>query len=307
MALNNLFWFKVACDLHGNQKIAQLSDAQFRVLVYLWARAQRSSTPGVIYNLIPDFAVKASGAKNCGCIDGPDEEHADGIFSYLEAAGLIRIAPEEGHAIYIHDWEDHNPTSDSRKFPSQTTEAKRIQKRKERQSTKHVATDVASDMSLVATTDQSRVDKKKSREEKRASRPDVVDADPPPKATTLSSPKAAKTAGRTIETREAYKTAYRQRWGADPLLGKTENGKLATFVDAVGIELAPLVAAFYVTHNQALYVAAKHPLNLLVRDAAKIHTEWKTGRQTTMIGAQLQERTAENVGSWSRHLSEGAK
>lgn len=128
------------------------------------------------------------------------------------------------------------------------------------------------------------------------------------KATTLPSPKIAKAEGRTIATREAYKAAYLQRWGAEPAISnRASNGQLSTLLDLLGAEEAPLVAAFYLTHNQALYVAAKHPLNLLVRDAAKMHTEWKTGKQGTMLGAVLQERTAENIGSWSRHLSTGAK
>lgn len=82
--------------------------------------------------------------------------------------------------------------------------------------------------------------------------------------------------GRTVETRKAYEAAYLARWKANPLINKTTNGMLGKFVDLVGAEAAPKVAAFYLRHNQQLYVAAKHPIPLLLRDASKLHTEWVT-------------------------------
>ena len=44
---------------------------------------------------------------------------------------------------------------------------------------------------------------------------------------------------------------------------------------------APSVAAWYVRHNRRMYVEAKHPTDLLVRDAEGLRTEWATNRQVT--------------------------
>lgn len=127
------------------------------------------------------------------------------------------------------------------------------------------------------------------------------------KATTLPSPKIAKAEGRSTPAWKAYAAAYLERHGAAPPRNKDANRLLCNLIDKIGLDAAPAVAAFYVTHNWSKYVNGKHPLEMLAYDAAKLHTEWKTGQKSTMVGAQLQERTAENFGSWSRHLSTGAK
>lgn len=123
---------------------------------------------------------------------------------------------------------------------------------------------------------------------------------------TLPEPQAASgEKGRTIPTRKAYEAAFEQRWGTKPLSNRAANGQLAKFLDIVGIEAAPHVAEFYVSHPQALYVNAKHPLNLLLRDAQKLHTEWATAGPVTETEARLAERSAANVGSWAKHLKGG--
>lgn len=132
-------------------------------------------------------------------------------------------------------------------------------------------------------------------------------SDPVPvtgKETTWPAPKSAPAEARTSATREAYCAAYLARHGAAPAIrNKASNGMLANLVDLLGAEAAPKVAAFYVGHNWSLYVNAKHPLNLLVRDAAKLHTEWATHSPSTMIQAQQQERTDANLNGWGKHLS----
>lgn len=77
---------------------------------------------------------------------------------------------------------------------------------------------------------------------------------------------------------QAYSTAYRVRYGAEPVRNRTVNGQLANFVTRIPADEAPLVATFFVQHNGGLYVSAMHPTNLLQRDAEKLRTEWATGR-----------------------------
>lgn len=79
----------------------------------------------------------------------------------------------------------------------------------------------------------------------------------------------------------AYSTAYEKRWKAKPPRHAKVNSLLCQVVDALGAESAPLVAEFYVSHNDLLYVRSRHALNLLVRDADSLHTQWITGVKAT--------------------------
>jgi hypothetical protein len=60
-------------------------------------------------------------------------------------------------------------------------------------------------------------------------------------------------------------------------------------------EDAPLVAGFFVTHQDAYYVKHMHQVWLLLRDAAKLHTEWVTGRKMTGAQARQAETHDSNV------------
>lgn len=113
-------------------------------------------------------------------------------------------------------------------------------------------------------------------------------------------------AGRTVPTRLAYESAFRERWGAEPLTGRMINGQLAKVVELVGAEDAPAVARFYVKHNQALYVNAKHPINLLLRDAQKLRTEWSNNAPMTGTEARHIDQTEANVAGWMG-MAKGAK
>lgn len=82
----------------------------------------------------------------------------------------------------------------------------------------------------------------------------------------------------TALTWEAYSSAYAARYGAEPVRNATVNGQLAQFVSRIGVEDAPAVASFYLRHDNALYRNATHPVNLLLRDAEALRTQWATGR-----------------------------
>ena len=102
----------------------------------------------------------------------------------------------------------------------------------------------------------------------------------------------------TGPAREAYSTAYEKRHGAKPVWNATTNAQMARFVKRVGIEEAPAIAEFYVSHKSAWYVQQLHPVSLLLKDAEKLHTEWVTGHQITATKANQEERTQENVQGW---------
>lgn len=89
------------------------------------------------------------------------------------------------------------------------------------------------------------------------------------------------TIGKTSKTWDAYASAYQTRYGATPVRNAKVNGILARLVDRLGEDESPKVAAFYLTHNKPFYVTARHPTDLLLRDAEGLRTEWATGVKAT--------------------------
>lgn len=94
-------------------------------------------------------------------------------------------------------------------------------------------------------------------------------------------------------TWEAYAQAYAQRWRVEPKRSAVGNSHVKAFVQAVGMEEAPAIAAFFVGHSRGLYVSAHHDLALLRRDAAGLATEWATGQRMTETAARAGDRTAQ--------------
>ncbi len=112
-------------------------------------------------------------------------------------------------------------------------------------------------------------------------------------------PKPKRPTGVTNATWEAYSQAYLERHGAEPVRNKTVNGQLANLVARLGAHEAPSVAAFYVRHNDQFYCKAMHQVNLLVRDAEKLRTEWLTGRQMTTTQARQVDQRQSNANSFA--------
>lgn len=102
-------------------------------------------------------------------------------------------------------------------------------------------------------------------------------------------------------TWSAYSTAYHDRYSVDPVTNAKTNALLCQLVDRVGADDAPKVAAFYVGHPSSFYVQRMHPVDLLVRDAEKLRTEWATNRQVTSTEAQQKDRTA-TTGNAARNV-----
>lgn len=96
--------------------------------------------------------------------------------------------------------------------------------------------------------------------------------------------------GKGIATWEAYRSAYSRRYGEPPIRNASVNAKIAQFVNRVGADEAPLVAEFFLTHNDAFYVKSMHGVGLMLRDAEKLRTEWVTGRKVTGAVARSAEK-----------------
>ena len=92
------------------------------------------------------------------------------------------------------------------------------------------------------------------------------------------------------ETWHAYSLAYSKRYGADPVRNATVSSQIKQFVQRIGADESPAVAAFYVDHNAQFYVKKMHSVGVLLTDAEKIRTEWATGRKMTNLEAKNAEQ-----------------
>jgi hypothetical protein len=102
----------------------------------------------------------------------------------------------------------------------------------------------------------------------------------------------------------AYAEAYQKRYQAAPVRNAMVNGQLAKFVARLPADEAPHVACFYVGHQNGLYVAAMHPVNILLRDAEKLRTEWATKRQVTRTQAAMADKTQTNLNAFGPLIAE---
>jgi len=102
-------------------------------------------------------------------------------------------------------------------------------------------------------------------------KPSVSSGIPPPGS---SSPPAAAPSGAQVWL--AYRTAFVARYGQPPVRNAKINALAKQLVKRLGTD-APQVAGHYVRHNDRVYVRAAHALELLVRDAEKLHLDWRRG------------------------------
>lgn len=104
-------------------------------------------------------------------------------------------------------------------------------------------------------------------------------------------PKKERPPGFTNDTWEAYHAAYCKKYDVEPCKRDgAVNGMLGRFIDMVGAEDAPGIAAFYLTHRDAFYASGKHPLKLLLSDAQKLRTEFLTNNMQTLSDARKEEK-----------------
>jgi hypothetical protein len=112
-----------------------------------------------------------------------------------------------------------------------------------------------------------------------------------------------KTKAVSAGTWDAYALAYERRYAAPPVRNAKVNAQLAQLVARIGPEEAPPVAAHYVGSQNRLYVGAGHCVDLLLRDAEKLRTEWATGRSGLAKQAVEADRIAADGQKWSNVLS----
>ena len=111
--------------------------------------------------------------------------------------------------------------------------------------------------------------------------------------------KPAKKAGRksaepnpaNVATWKAYAAAYRDRYGVLPAANAKTRGQAANLVRMVGADLAPGLAAYYLTHNGGFFVQCRHDFGLLLKSYQQILTDMQRGEQMTQTRARQTEKT----------------
>lgn len=99
------------------------------------------------------------------------------------------------------------------------------------------------------------------------------------------------------KTWEAYRQAYLQRYGVEPIRNAQSNALIANLVKLVGGAEAPQLAWFYVWHNKGWYVQNRHALKHLIADVQAVRTDWLRNEQMTAKQAMQAENTQANLES----------
>lgn len=93
----------------------------------------------------------------------------------------------------------------------------------------------------------------------------------------------------------AYSAAYERRYGAKPVRNQSVNSKVKQFVQRIGFEESPLVAAFYVDRVSESFVIRKmHDVGLLLAGAEGYRTQWFAGAAMTGTRAQQIDQSQSN-------------
>lgn len=124
----------------------------------------------------------------------------------------------------------------------------------------------------------------------------LVKAQPDKSADRKKTPaKKKKSAGVSTPTWDAYSQSYLKRYGVEPRRSSKISTSLVRMVEHIGVDSAPLVAAYYPTSNYQFYVARGHPIELMVADAQKLLTEAQTGKRATATQAKQLDRKENNA------------
>ena len=113
-----------------------------------------------------------------------------------------------------------------------------------------------------------------------------------------------------VATWQAYARAYRDRYGVLPASNAKTRGQTAQLVRFVGREIAPHLAAYFVSHNNRWFVQSRHEIGCLLRAYQQVLTDMQRGEQMTQAKAQQAERTqgnfdavmqSDDIAAWERY------
>ncbi|RUR38515.1 helix-turn-helix domain-containing protein [Vreelandella populi] len=100
---------------------------------------------------------------------------------------------------------------------------------------------------------------------------------------------------KTFKAWANYAITYRRRYTVYPIWNQKTAGQMGQLVDRVGKDLAPAVAAYYLSMNNQFYVNKHHPVGSLLADCEAIATQMQTGSQMTQTRARQMDSTQSNL------------
>ena len=109
---------------------------------------------------------------------------------------------------------------------------------------------------------------------------------------------------KTMDVWTAYREAYEHRYDSRPVRNARVNGQLVNLIKRLGAAEAPAVARHYVGSNATLYVRSGHAIDLLLRDAEKLRTEWATGRRIMERDARNGDERQSRANMWNGLMAE---
>lgn len=113
-----------------------------------------------------------------------------------------------------------------------------------------------------------------------------------PSARKRAGPDSAAAKAIRQNTWTAYSDAYEFRYGVPPVRDAKANVAIKNFCRSIAANECSAVAQFYLQNSSSFYVGKGHAPIHLAADAAKLRTEWATGRQITNTEAMLADKTA---------------
>lgn len=124
-------------------------------------------------------------------------------------------------------------------------------------------------------------------------RPDDVPCTDQPhtaKTDTAKNTKKQKSPAKTAQVWNAYSTAFFNRYGTEPTSNARVSAQLSQFIDRIGADDAPHVAAFYLQSSNRYYVQKCHAVGPMLADAEALRTQWATGNTMTEGKARSTDR-----------------
>lgn len=80
---------------------------------------------------------------------------------------------------------------------------------------------------------------------------------------------------------QAYAEAYERLFGVSPVRNVKINSLIVQLIKRIPMTDAPAVLRFYVGHGNSFYAQRMYPLDLAVKDAESLHTQWKLNKPIT--------------------------
>jgi hypothetical protein len=305
-------WFRIALDFFDNHKAFTLSVNERELYLRAIAYSRRQLTDGLLTrDTLCQLGIQLA-AHVCHCVraDRSIVKVCDDWIDNLYRAGLLDKIDEQ--FFQIHDYLDWNTSKEhvlsikeirsisGRKGGRPKQNANQFASGKSNLLTKLVSKTEAKPNPEFRVQSSENKDKDKEIKSSEGGKLPLASQQGEPLCKVEVLPKPDKESP-TKATRERYAVAYQAKYGVEPLWNASTNGQMAAFVKAVGKEVAPALAEFYVQLNSnAYYTQQRHPVSALLKDCTGLHTQMMSGVIATRNEAKSAEKRQDAQSQFQR-------